>query len=239
MRKVGLQLFYKAIKDYQEKKSLNLSTKIQNRYSQKILQNYHKWKNCPIPKNPIIGGIDLSFPKKTDNLIIAGIVIIDLNLNILEKEFIITKTEFPYIPGYLSFRELGAIISLMEKITIKPSILCFDGQGIAHPRFLGIATHGGILLDIPSIGIGKSKLIGYYKEPEIKKGSKSKLIYQHRQVGWVLRSRTNAKPIFISPGWKLGMDYLPEFILSLCKYRIPEPTRLAHNFVNEVKKHYL
>jgi Deoxyinosine 3'endonuclease (endonuclease V) len=235
MRQIGIQLFYKAIDEYNKNQSLEIAIKIQNRYANIIKNNYKKWEECNL-NNPLIGGIDIAFVK---NNIIAGIVILDSFLNVTEKKFIITKAKFPYIPGFLSFRELDAIIQLFDKIQNKPNILCFDGQGIAHPRFMGIATHGGILLDIPSIGIGKTKLVGNYQEPPLNKGSKSALLYQNLQVGWVYRSKTNTKPIYLSPGWKFPLDQIPDFILPFCKYRIPEPTRLAHNYVNQVKKNQL
>jgi deoxyribonuclease V len=237
MRKKGLQLYYKAIEEYKAKNHLRLAKKIQNRYANIIKKNYLQWNQCPLPKNPIIGGIDLSY--LNDNIIIAGIVIIDDKINILDQLYITSKINFPYIPGYLAFRELDPIIKLFKKIKVTIDILCFDGQGIAHPRFLGIATYGGLLLNIPSIGIGKSKLIGTHQKLKKNRGSKSKLIYQDFHVGWVLRSKTNVNPIYISPGWKIPINKLPEFILNYCIYRIPEPTRLAHNFVNKIKKSYL
>jgi len=232
MRRVGIKLLYKAIEEYNKNQNLKIAVKIQNRYAYIIKNNYKKWEEYNF-NNPLIGGIDLAF---VNNNVIVGIVILDSYLNVIEKKFIITKAKFPYIPGFLSFREMDAIIQLFDQIKNKPNILCFDGQGIAHPRFMGIATHGGILLDIPSIGIGKTKLVGNYQEPPMIKGSKSALIYQNLQVGWVYRSKTNTKPIFVSPGWKFPLDKIPKFILPFCKYRIPEPTRLAHNYVNQVKK---
>ncbi len=235
MRKNSLELFKYVINQYKKNKDLTLAKKIQNHYSKIVLKNLKKWDNINWNlENLIIGGIDISF-LKDQSVGIAGIVILNKNLEILEKQFLIKEIHFPYISGFLSFRELDIILDLFHIIKTIPDILCFDGQGIAHPRFLGIATHGGLILDIPSIGIGKTKLVGEYIEPAKTKGSKSPLYYKNIQVGWVIRSRSFSKPIFVSPGWKVGLSTIPEIIIPMCNYKIPEPTRLAHILVSEIQ----
>ncbi len=234
-RKSTYDLFYKVIFNYQKNKNLKLAYKIQRRYSEIILKHLTFYNEKPIDNYNTIAGFDLSF-SKISNKAIGGIIILDKKLNIIEKKYLITDVLFPYIPGLLAFRELDIILKLLKQIETKPDILCFDGQGIAHPRYFGIACYGGILTDTSSIGIAKSLLVGFYHEPAEKKGSREQLLYKNQQVGWAFRSREHTKPIFISPGWKISLKYLTDFIFPYCKYRIPEPTRLAHNYVNEIKQ---
>jgi len=147
------------------------------------------------------------------------------------------KASFPYIPGFLSFREIPPLLDIFKKISIVPDILFCDGQGIAHPRGFGLASHLGILLDIPAIGCAKSVLVGKYVEPSVTKGSSSPLVYQEQQVGAAVRTRKGVKPVFVSVGHKLCLDDAVKIILQCSpKFRIPEPLRLAHRMVNEMRK---
>lgn len=176
----------------------------------------------------IIAGVDVGYDSKL-NLAKASIVIMELkNLQIIEQVQAFAPATFPYVSGYLAFREIPAILEALAKLTILPDILMVDGQGIAHPRRIGIATHLGIILNIPSIGVGKSCLTGTFVEPSIYKGEMSDLIYKNEQIGIVLRSRNNTKPLFISPGNRITIKTAVDLILAcLTKYRLPEPTRLA------------
>lgn len=176
----------------------------------------------------IIAGIDVGYDMVRD-LAHASIVIITLKtLNILETVQDFTRVTFPYVPGLLSFREIPAILSAMNKLTYSPDLLMVDGQGIAHPRRMGIASHLGIITDVPSIGIAKSCLVGRYKMPDSSKGAMTDLVYRQELIGKVLRSRDNIKPIFISPGHRVDMETALQLTLQcLTRYRLPEPTRLA------------
>jgi len=141
---------------------------------------------------------------------------------------------FPYIPGLLSFREGPAIIEAIKKLSVKPDVFIFDGQGIAHPRGVGIATHVGVLLGISTIGCAKSVLCGTYKEPGIEKGSWTPLIYNGKKVGVALRTRSGVKPVFVSVGNKIELGQCIEIVLNCCtKYRLPEPIRKAHAVAGE------
>ena len=138
------------------------------------------------------------------------------------------KVRFPYVPGFLSFREGHAFISAIRKLKQTPDVIIVDGQGIAHPQGCGIASHIGVLLDIPTIGCAKSRLVGEYSEPGPKKGQWSPLIYKGSEVGAVLRTRDNVRPVFVSPGHLIDLCSSVAIVLqSLTQYRIPEPLRSA------------
>lgn len=140
------------------------------------------------------------------------------------------EINFPYIPGLLSFRECPLIIEALKKLNLEPELIVADGQGIAHPRKMGEASHLGFITKIPTIGCAKSKLYGIYKEPASKKGSYS-ILHDNEglEIGVVLRSRDNTKPIFISPGYMIDIETSIKVIMNLLsRYRIPEPLRIAH-----------
>ncbi len=191
------------------------------------------------PERPIhlIAGADISFNRFSPTLY-AGIVVLSFpDLLPVEEEWEITQTTFPYVPGYLSFREAPAIIETFKKLRKSPDIMILDGQGIAHPRGLGLAAHVGLLLDLPTIGCAKSLLVGEYEPVLPMKGASSYLVYKGNKVGKVLRTRSHVKPVFVSPGHLMDIEHAAEITLRCCpKYRIPEPTRLAHRLVNKIRK---
>jgi deoxyribonuclease V len=148
------------------------------------------------------------------------------------------KISFPYVPGLLSFREAPLIISVFKTVEAVPDCIIFDGQGIAHPRRFGIASHVGLILGIPSIGCAKSRLYGLHEEPGSDCGSRSRLVDAHDQpIGVVLRTKKNVQPVFVSPGHLIGIEESADIIME-CRdgYRIPAPTRLAHIRVGEYKR---
>lgn len=183
-----------------------------------------------------IAGADISF-NKYSTTVYAGIVVMSFpELQILDKAAVTGITEFPYIPGLLAFREVPALSKAWEKLSIKPDVLVLDGHGIAHPRRMGIAAHFGVVMQTPTLGCAKSRLTGRFEEPANEPPAYTDLIHQHEIVGKVLRTKKNCKPVFISPGNLITMEESMELILQcIRKYRIPEPTRLAHNYVNEVR----
>lgn len=135
----------------------------------------------------------------------------------------------PYIPGFLSFREAPAIIAACENLTIEPDLFIFDGQGVAHPRRLGIASHVGLILDKPSIGCAKSRLCGTHHEPAAEAGSYVHLYDGDDVIGAVLRTRDNVSPVYVSVGHRIDLETAIEYVLGCCKgYRLPETTRYAH-----------
>ena len=184
-----------------------------------------------------IAGVDIAFCA-TSNRAFAGIVVLSFpEMEILEKRVITGTITFPYIPGLLAFREGPLIVKLFQKINKNPDITLFDGHGLAHPLGCGIASHMGVLLNIPAVGSAKSKLTGTYHVPADKKGSAGNLYDKNRKViGKVLRSRAGCKPIFVSVGHKISLITALNVTLQSCiKYRIPEPIRFAHMLVNKTK----
>jgi deoxyribonuclease V len=172
-----------------------------------------------------IAGIDASYRDKA----YAAVVVLALpDLEIVAQVVAERETSFPYVPGLLAFREAPAVLDAMEKLTTRPDLLMFDGQGIAHPRSLGIAAHMGVYLNMPSIGCAKSRLTGRYEEPGPAAGDVSPLMAGHEQIGVVLRSKPRTNPLFISIGHLIDLPTATSFVLQTLRgYRLPEPTRQA------------
>ncbi len=183
-----------------------------------------------------IAGVDASYHLATKR-IYSGIIIYSFpDLSLLEQRYASRRIEFPYVPGLLTFREGPAILAAFEKLKKAPDLIIFDGQGIAHPRGMGLATHMGILLNLPSIGCAKSRLIGEYTQPANRVGAYSCLKDEARTVGAVIRTRKHVRPVFVSPGFKIDLPTSIEIVLQCTRgYRLPEPTRQAHIFIEKVK----
>ena len=206
---------------------------IQNRLRQEV-------RLVPLKKEPaLIGGADVSMNLyATEGY--AGFVVLDRQHLTLQDHAVVKRTiPFPYIPGLLSFREIPMLLEVWNNLKTKPDVVIVDGLGIAHPRRLGIASHLGVLLDIPTIGCAKSVLIGNYKEPGNEPGS---FTYLHdpkdpnKIIGAALRTKKNVKPVFISPGHLIILEQSIDIVKQcVLKHRLPEPTRLAHNIVNEYR----
>lgn len=181
----------------------------------------------PLKRSPrTIAGVDACFVH--ENIVAAASLFSYPDLEHLDDAIIKEKARFPYVPGFLSFREGPAIIRALKKLQIQPDVVLFDGQGIAHPRGLGIASHVGVMLDIPTIGCAKSRLVGEFSEPGPFKGDWSPLYCQGRIIGAVLRTRNRVRPLFISPGHRIDLRYSITIVLqALSSYRLPEPIRCA------------
>lgn len=195
-------------------------------------------KISPLPINFIttVAGADISYCKKK-NILYAGVVILSFpDLRIITQTGDQQRATFPYVPGLLSFREAPSLLKVLAEINEEPQIMFFDGQGIAHPRGMGLASHLGLFLDIPTIGCAKTKLIGSFSEVGNAKGDSSYLVYKGKKVGAVLRTRSGVKPIFVSPGHKIDIGTALKLTLACTtRYRLPEPTRLAHLLVNRMR----
>jgi deoxyribonuclease V len=158
---------------------------------------------------------------------------------LLDEVCTVSPVSFPYISGYLSFREGEAIIRSLRLLKAKPDLVLIDGQGIAHPRRMGIASHIGVLLDQPTIGCAKSRLVGEFEEPGWKRGAHASLLFQEKIVGAVVRTRDNIRPLFISPGHKVSLKNAVEIVLQTARgFRIPEPLRRADFLSKQVKREY-
>jgi len=178
-----------------------------------------------------IAGVDLKGARK-GYLYCAILVFSYPRLDILEKKAISIESSYPYVPGLLSFREGPAVLKCFEELKIIPDLVFFDGNGFMHPRRLGLASHMGLLLDLPSIGVAKSKLLGNFKQPGPSRGSYSLVEDKGQIIGAALRTREGTKPVFVSCGHKICLDSAIRFTLAVSRYRIPEPTRQAHNWLS-------
>lgn len=192
----------------------------------------------PLPHEPrFIAGIDVSSNRFSNELFAGLIVLTYPDMEEVDAGFARHTTSFPYVPGFLSFREIPALLKAFDDLKTKPDLLFVDGQGIAHPRRLGIATHLGLELEIPSIGIAKSLLFGKGNEPAPDAGAFEYLYDEDEIIGARVRTKARTKPMIISPGARVTVDESIAFALATTRgYRIPEPTRLAHNAVNAFRR---
>lgn len=184
-----------------------------------------------------IAGVDVSFSREA-NLVHAAIVVLEgKSLRLIDTVGATQEPVFPYIPGLLTFREGPVVLAAYEKLTVLPDLMMFDGQGIAHPRGLGLASHIGILIDRPTIGCAKSRLVGEFKEPKQKRGSMRTLSLGRKKVGVVLRTKDRTRPLFVSPGHRITVETAARRVLDAGRgYRLPEPTRLAHIQAGRIKR---
>lgn len=182
------------------------------------------------PAVNFIAGVDVHPAEKAGMMRAAICVLSYPALELVEQKTAVVKTSFPYVPGLLSFREGPAVLAAFQKLKQQPDIILFDGQGIAHPRRFGLASHIGLLLDIPAIGCAKSRLYGSCGEPGPHKGDFSYLINEKREIiGACVRTRGNVKPLYVSTGHNVSLDFALNTVLACCvKHRQPEPLRLAH-----------
>lgn len=183
-----------------------------------------------------IGGADISL-NMFSKTVYAGIVLLSYpDMKLLGYSLLQGETNFPYIAGYLAFREVPTLSKVWEQMPVKPDVLVVDGHGIAHPRRLGIATHFGLVTGQATMGCAKKILFGKFEEPSLYRGAYAPIFDRQEQIGYALRSKDKALPVYISPGHRLSMmESLDIAITSLGKYRIPEPTRLAHETVNRFR----
>jgi len=184
-----------------------------------------------------VAGADVSF-SKYDPTLFAAVVVLELpEFREVDRASVIGTAEFPYIPGLLSFREAPVLLQAFEKLQTTPDVVLFDGQGLAHPRRFGLASHMGLLLDIPAVGCAKTYLVGEYESLGPKKGDWAPLVHRGEVVGAALRSRDDVAPIFVSIGHKVDLETAIRVVMAcLGGYRIPEPLRRAHLLVNEIRK---
>jgi len=184
-----------------------------------------------------VAGIDVGF-EQANTITRAAVVVLSYpDLELREQAVARRPVEFPYVPGFLSFREAPAVLHALEKLRITPDLLLCDGQGLAHPRRLGIACHLGLLTDRPSIGVAKSRLVGSHEEVPQERGAWRDLMYKGEVVGAVLRTRVNTRPLFISVGHRIGLVTAIDYVMGCTtRFRLPETTRCAHRLAS-LKEH--
>ena len=198
-----------------------------------------------------VAGADLSFNisvtnsaglpvRRNSDVVYAGIVVMTFpELQVVEQRVVCVQVKFPYIPGLLSFRESPAILEAWKMVSLKPDVLLVDGHGRAHPRRFGIACHLGLLLNVPTVGVGKSVLVGEYRPGDLRmrRGSSVPLKDGNEAIGLTLRTREGVNPVFISIGHRANLASAKKLVLQCApRYRLPEPTRLAHNLVNAARR---
>ena len=184
-----------------------------------------------------VAGADISF-NKFDPTIYTAVVVLRLpNLEVVEEVGIVSETKFPYVPGLLSFRESPSVLEAWSRLKTEPDAVMFDGQGLAHPRRVGIASHVGLIINRPTFGCAKSVLVGKYEEPGAGRGAWTPLVDKGETVGAALRTKDRVQPIYVSPGHLMDVESAVALTLR-CHggYRQPEPTRRAHLLVNALRR---
>jgi len=198
-----------------------------------------KVRIVPLEHEPrYVAGVDAAF---SEDRVFAAVCLYRLeDLTVCEQTSFSRELSFPYVPGFLSFREGPAIIAALDKLSRRPGLILVDGQGIAHPRGFGLASYLGVLTGVPTIGCAKSRLIGEYKKPPTKKGNWSPLRSEGKVIGAVLRTRDHTRPLFVSPGHEADLNSAIRLTLACTRnYRIPEPLRCADMLSRKIKAHSL
>jgi deoxyribonuclease V len=190
-------------------------------------------RNDRLPEIRHVAGVDVGFEDGGSVTRAAVVVLSFPELIPVESALARRPTDFPYVPGLLSFRELPAVLEALARLKAAPDIILCDGQGIAHPRRFGIASHLGVLLDAPTIGVAKTRLVGTYAEPPNVKGVWTPLLDGAETIGAVLRTRVGVKPLYVSTGNRVSLETAIAFTLACTtRYRLPETTRQAHRLAS-------
>ena len=191
----------------------------------------------PLPVVQTVAGADVSYNLRGRWLYAAMIVNAAGTGEVVERAGVVVEVRFPYVPGLLSFREAPPVIKAYEALKVQPDVILVDGQGIAHPRRIGLASHLGLWLGIPTVGCAKSRLIGDHDEPGLTRGQWKPLIDKGQTIGAVLRTRDRVRPLYVSPGHLCDLESALRVVLqNTSKYRLPDPARLAHQYVNDLRR---
>lgn len=185
----------------------------------------------------LVAGTDVSYLKGDDRMFAAVAVFSYPDMELVESRWGSAPVTFPYVPGLLAFREAPALLAVLRRLASEPGVLLVDGHGVAHPRGMGLASHIGVVLGLPSVGVAKSVLVGEYDGPGQARGSTSPLVHEGGTVGLALRTRQGVKPVFVSVGHLADLDSAARLALSCCgRFRIPEPIREAHRLANLARR---
>ncbi len=194
-------------------------------------------QRTPLTRFEIVAGADVAFTRKPNVFHAAVVVLNAADGTILETQEARARGSFPYVPGLLSFREAPVLLEAFAKVRTQPDVVLLDGQGFAHPRRFGLACHIGLWLDRPCLGCAKSILIGQCKAPRPRAGSLTPLVDGEEVIGQAVRTRTGVKPVYVSVGHKIDLASAVRVVLGTCRgYRLPEPTRQADRYVNELRR---
>ncbi len=182
-----------------------------------------------------VAGADVS---TEGNRAFATVVVLDFpGLSVVEVRGFEAALEFPYVPGLLAFREIPSVVGALEKVETAVDIVVLDAQGLAHPRRMGLASHIGLFLDVPTVGCAKTVLVGKFEEPGPEKGGATDMVHHGEIVGRALRTRERVSPVYVSVGNGIDLDSAVNLVLACCtRYRLPEPTRQAHNAANRLRR---
>lgn len=181
-----------------------------------------------------VAGVDVSIEDEVGYA--AAVVLSFPELSVVEAQGAEAELPFPYVPGLLAFREIPSVAEALRKVRTPVDAVIFDSQGLAHPRRMGLASHLGLFLDVPSVGCAKTRLCGVHDEPGPEKGNAEDLVHHGEVVGRVLRTRTNVSPVYVSVGDRIDLPSAVGLTLSCCpRYRLPEPTRQAHLAANRLR----
>jgi deoxyribonuclease V len=192
----------------------------------------------PLPDDVrVVAGADISY-ERYSNVLHAGFVLVRLpDFEVVETAGVELRVSFPYVPGLLSFRETPPLVEAWKRVTVRPDVVMLDGQGLAHPRRFGIACHVGLLFDLPTLGCAKTLLVGKFEPPGEAAGSRSPLVDRGETVGSAVRTKDRVQPVYVSPGHLADVESAAALALRCtARYRVPEPTRLAHLFVNALRR---
>ncbi len=185
----------------------------------------------------IIAGTDVSYAKHSDTLVAAVALLKAETLDVLEVSLWQGRSDFPYIPGLFSFREVPPLLEAFKRLSRLPDLIVCDGQGLAHPRRFGLACHLGVTLDLPAIGCAKSLLIGMHATLGENRGDMADLLHNKERVGKAVRTRTGTRPVYVSVGHRVSLEAACDWVLRLSpRYRLPETTRVADHAVNTALK---
>lgn len=184
-----------------------------------------------------IGGVDVSNSRYSPWLHAAAVRLDATSLQVLERAGASDRPPFPYVPGFLSFREMPVVRRALQTLSQLPDLVVVDGHGLAHPRRFGIACHLGVTLDLPTVGCAKRLLVGRHEPVGPAVGNRQPIMHQGELVGYALRTSRRGGPVFVSPGHRVGFEDAVELVLGCTRgYRLPEPTRQAHLVANEVRR---
>jgi deoxyribonuclease V len=195
-------------------------------------------RQMPLGGRPrCVAGLDAAF-SRDDRRCLAAVVLWDMREEaVIEQHVAVRPLRFPYVPGLLSFREGPAVLAALRKLHAQPDVLIYDGHGLAHPRRFGIACHVGVILERPTIGCAKSRLIGTHRDPGVRRGAAAPLVDGDEVIGSVLRTQDGINPVFVSVGHRIELRAAQRIVLACAiRHRLPEPTRLADQLVGAAKR---